>query len=130
VEEQAETTEEVIAQLTEAHTHQMETLIKSTTEAIKEMRSLVKGYNTQAKTSNSDSEEKKKKCKDKCNKFWDTPICKHCDKKHPSKPEDKYWACKDCCITPCIPEINEKHLKVRGALIRNRDVATGKSATQ
>jgi hypothetical protein len=69
LEEQAEATEELIAQLTEAHTHQMETLIKSTTEAMKEMLSLVKGYNMQAKTPNSDSKDKKKKREDKCNKF-------------------------------------------------------------
>ncbi len=37
VEAQAEATEELIAQLTKAHTHQMETLLKSTTEAMKEM---------------------------------------------------------------------------------------------
>jgi hypothetical protein len=89
VEEQAKTTEELITQLMGAHTPQMETLIKSTTEAMKEMLSLMKGYNTQANTPNSDSKEKKKKCKGKCNKFCNAPICKHCDKKHPSKPEDQ-----------------------------------------
>ncbi len=84
VEEQAEATKEIIAQLSEAHTHQMETLIKSTTEAMKEMRNL-----TQAP--NSNSEDKKKKCKDKHDKYCDAPICKHCDRKHPSKTEDKCW---------------------------------------
>jgi hypothetical protein len=52
VEEQVEATEELIAQLTEAHTHQMETLIKSTTEAMKEMLNLMKGQNTHTKTPN------------------------------------------------------------------------------
>jgi hypothetical protein len=42
IEEQAEATEELIAALTEAHTKQMETLIKSTTDAMKEMMSLLK----------------------------------------------------------------------------------------
>jgi hypothetical protein len=69
----------------------MEILIKSTTEAMKEMLNLVKGYNTQAKAPNSDSKDKKKKREDKHNKFWDAPICKYCNKKHPSKPEDKCW---------------------------------------
>jgi hypothetical protein len=77
VEEQAEATEELITQLTEAHTHQMETLIKSTTEAMKEMLSLMKGQNTQAKTPNPNSEDKQKKCEDKQNKYHDAPICKH-----------------------------------------------------
>jgi hypothetical protein len=42
MEEQAEATEELIANLTESHTRQMETLIKNTTEAMKEMMALVK----------------------------------------------------------------------------------------
>jgi hypothetical protein len=37
MEEQAEATEELIANLTGSHTRQMEILIKSTTEAMKEM---------------------------------------------------------------------------------------------
>ncbi len=69
VEEQAEATEELISQLTKAHTHQMETLIESTTEAMKEMLNLIKGYSRQRKAPNSDSKDKKKKCEDKRNKF-------------------------------------------------------------
>ena len=42
IEEQAEATEELIATLTENHTRQMETLIKSTTDAMKEMMQLIK----------------------------------------------------------------------------------------
>jgi hypothetical protein len=42
IEEQAEDTEELIAALTKNHTRQIETLIKSTTEAIKKMVSLIK----------------------------------------------------------------------------------------
>jgi hypothetical protein len=42
IEEQVEATEEPIAALTENHTLQIETLIKSTTKAIKEMMSLIK----------------------------------------------------------------------------------------
>jgi hypothetical protein len=45
MEEQAEATEELIANLTESHTRQMETLIKNTTEAMKEMMALVKSEN-------------------------------------------------------------------------------------
>jgi hypothetical protein len=91
VEEQAEATEELITQLTEAHTHQMKTLIKSTTEVMKEILNLMKSQNTHAKTPNSDNEDKKKKCKDKQNKYCDAPICKNCNKKHQSKTEDKCW---------------------------------------
>ena len=42
IKEQAEATEELIATLTEKHTQQMETLIKSTTDAMKEMMALIK----------------------------------------------------------------------------------------
>ncbi len=42
MEEQAEATEELIANLTESHTRQMEILIKNTTEAMTEMMLLVK----------------------------------------------------------------------------------------
>jgi hypothetical protein len=42
IEEQAEATEELIAALTKNHTRQIETLMKSTTKAIKEMMSLIK----------------------------------------------------------------------------------------
>jgi hypothetical protein len=42
IKEQAEITEELIKNLTQAHTKQMEALIKSTTDAMKEMMMLVK----------------------------------------------------------------------------------------
>jgi hypothetical protein len=42
IQEQAEATEELVATLTEAHTRQMEDLVRSTTEAMKEMMLLLK----------------------------------------------------------------------------------------
>jgi hypothetical protein len=42
IQEQAEATEELIATLTEAHTRQMETLVKTMTDAMKEMMLLLK----------------------------------------------------------------------------------------
>jgi hypothetical protein len=89
LEEQAEATEELIATLTENHTHQMEMLIKSTTDAMKEMMSLIKSKSKAP--NNATNNEKKKKCKEKCKKYKDTPICKHCGRKHPSKPENECW---------------------------------------
>ena len=89
IEEQAEATEELIAALTEKHTQQMETLIKSTTEAMKEMMSLIKSENKEpAKQSD---EEKKKKREERRKKFNDAPVCKNCGKKHPTKAEDECW---------------------------------------
>jgi hypothetical protein len=89
IEEQAEATEELIAALTEKHTQQMETLIKSTTDAMKEMLSLIKN---EKKAPNSQSnDEKKKKREERRQKYNDAPTCKHCGKKHPTKAEDECW---------------------------------------
>ena len=92
MQEQAEITEELIANLTEAHTRQMETLVKTTTEAMKEMMMLLKNNNTP--TDKATVEEKKKRREEKKKKYNDTPVCKSCRKKHPSKAEDECWELK------------------------------------
>ncbi len=92
MEEQAEVTEELIATLTENHTCQMEALIKSTTDAMKEMMQLIKN---EAKTPSNPTKlldkEKKKKRDKKCKWYNEAPICTLCRKKHPSKKEDECW---------------------------------------
>ena len=88
IEEQAEATEELIATLTEKHTRQMETLIKSTTDAMKEMMLLIKSNGNNSTTSNKATDDDKKKKRDeKRKKYNEAPICTHCGKKHPSKKE-------------------------------------------
>jgi hypothetical protein len=89
IQEQAEATEELIATLMEAHTQQMENLVRSTTEAMKEMMLLLK----ENKNSNINvtNEEKNKKRQEKQKKYNDATICKHCGKKHPSTTEDECW---------------------------------------
>jgi hypothetical protein len=90
IEEQAEATEELIAALTEKkHTKQMETLIKSTTDAMKEMMSLIKS--DKKEPSGQLNDEKKKKREERRKKYNDAPVCKHCSKKHPTKKEDECW---------------------------------------
>jgi hypothetical protein len=90
MEEQAEATEELIANLTEAHTKQMEIPIKSTTESMKEMMNLMKvAVKSPANTSNN---EKKKNRAERLKKYSDAPVYKHCNRKHPSKPENECWA--------------------------------------
>jgi hypothetical protein len=92
IEEQAEVTEELINALTENHTCQMEALIRSMTETMKEMMTLVKTDNKNpTNTNNRTNEEKKRKREEKHQKYNDAPVCKNCGKKHPSKPEDKCW---------------------------------------
>ena len=89
IQEQAEATEELIAALTEKHTEQMETLIKSTTDAMKEMMALIK--NDKKEPSGQSNDEKKKKREERRKKYNDAPVCKHCSKKHPAKAEDECW---------------------------------------
>ena len=92
IEEQAEATEELIANLTEAHTRQIKSLIKANTETMKEMMSLVKEKTIAATNpTNSTNEEKKKKREERQKKFLNAPVCKHCGKKHASKAEDACW---------------------------------------
>jgi len=92
IEEQAEATEELIATLTEKHTRQMETLIKSTTDAMKEMMLLIKSNGTNPTTSTKATDDDKKKKRDeKRRKYNEAPICTHCGKKHPSKKEEDCW---------------------------------------
>ena len=89
IHEQAEATEELIPTLTEAHTQQMKNLVRSTTEAMKEMMQLLKeNWNSNINVTN---EEKNKKRQEKQKKYNNAPICKHCGKKHPSKAEDECW---------------------------------------
>ncbi len=91
IQEQAEATEELIATLMEAHARQMETLVRSTTEVIKEMLFLLKenkNFNI-----NETNEEKNKKRQEKRKRYNDAPICKHCGKKHPSKADDLAHRC-------------------------------------
>jgi hypothetical protein len=90
IQEQAEITEEIIANLTEAHTRQMETLVKTTTEAMKEMMLLLKNNNN-APNDKATDEEKKKKREEKKKKYNNAPVCKNCGKKHPSKAEEECW---------------------------------------
>ena len=90
IEEQAEATEELIAALTEKHTQQIETLIKSTTDAMKEMMALIKNEKLESGKQKLD-EDKKKKKEERQKKYNDAPVCKNCGKKHPAKKEDECW---------------------------------------
>jgi hypothetical protein len=87
IEKQAEAMEELIAALTENHTCQMETLIKSTTNAMKEMMSLIK--NEQKAPNNRSNNGKKKRQEERRKRYNDTVFCKQCGKKHPAKAEDE-----------------------------------------
>jgi hypothetical protein len=61
IQEQAEATEELIAALTDAHTRQMETLIKSTTDTMKEMMLLIKESQSITNSNKPMGKEKKER---------------------------------------------------------------------
>jgi hypothetical protein len=63
----------------------MEALIRSTTEAIKEMMALVKENNKDTNNSNNEAKEKKTKRQEKQKKYRDAPVCKYCNRKHPNQ---------------------------------------------
>ena len=69
----------------------METLIKSTTETMKEMMLLLKENKNPTNLTKQTDEEKKKKKDEKQKKYEDAPICKHCGEKHPTKAENECW---------------------------------------
>jgi hypothetical protein len=96
MEEQAEATEELIANLTESHMRQMEILIKNTSEAMKEMMVLVKSENKPSEnkplTNNNDMlKGGRKKREERCKMYNNAPICKNCNRKHPTKKEEICW---------------------------------------
>lgn len=97
MEEQMEATEELIANLTEAHTKQMEMLMRATTESMKDMMNLMKANMAKSPSPNGGQSDatatadKKKKREEKQKKYNDAPVCKHCNRKHPSKPENECW---------------------------------------
>jgi hypothetical protein len=97
IKETAEATEELINNLTEAHTKQIETIMKANNmEAMKEMMALVKKNNNnqnQDKGNNEKTKAEKKKALEEHRKRYDeATICKHCGNKHPYKREDECWA--------------------------------------
>jgi hypothetical protein len=100
MEEQAEATEELIANLTESHTRQMETLIKNTTKLMKEMMALVKSENKPSEnkplTNKNDKSKggRKKRTEERHKMHNSAPICKHCNRKHPEKKEEECWELK------------------------------------
>ncbi len=89
IEEEANTMEELIATITENHSKQIKSLIKSTTEAMKAMLTLIKNKNKYSNGQSNDEKKKKQEEKSKC--YKDAPGCKHCGKKHPYKKEDECW---------------------------------------
>jgi hypothetical protein len=70
----------------------METLIKSTTDAMREMMQLIKSYaTTPTNPIKLTDEERKRKRDEKRKKYNEATVCTHSGKKHPLKKEDDCW---------------------------------------
>jgi len=99
VEEMAQATEELVAELTERHTKQVEALIKTNSEAIEKLTAAILSNNkapagTANSATRSDAEKKayQKKRKDAWEeKKKNTPTCPNCDRKHPGIKHELCW---------------------------------------
>ena len=92
IKEQAKATQELITTLAENHTRQMETLIKSMTDAMKEIMQLIKSNSTTPTNPIILLDDGKKKKRDeKQKKYNEAPVCTHCGKKYPMKKDDECW---------------------------------------
>ena len=114
--------------LTENHTCQMEALIHSTTEAMKEMMTLVKSDNKNPTNANNGTNEKRTKWQEKTEQIQRHTCMQTLQQKTP-KPTGKQMLGTQiqCKIPPNLVETYQKHLKVCRVSNRNRDVAARKS---
>jgi hypothetical protein len=124
IKEQAEAKEELIAVLIKKHTQQMETLIKSTTKAMKQMMSLIK--NVKKEPSSQTSNKKKKQQEERRKKYNNAPVFKNCGKKHPDKANDECWELENIKTLshptgnlPSVPEV-ESETWQPGKVISNK----------
>ena len=128
MEEQAEAMEELIATLTENHTQQMETLLKSTMDAMKEMMQLIKNQATTPTNPTKITNKEKKKNVLRNKKVLQSTNLHPLWKKVSIKERERLLGNQEKQSNlPRQLEIVQKHLKVCGVLNRIRDVAARKS---
>jgi ribosomal protein S13 len=93
VEELAQATEELVAELTKKHAKQIEALIKSNSDAMKELTAAISANKGTAPTSAANKTSKKLEERKKAweEKKKNAPLCPHCDRKHPNRTADQCW---------------------------------------
>ena len=97
VEEMAQVMEELVAELTEKHAKQIETLIKANKEAIDKLTAAISANKQpSATTTDATTKAEKKKAWEERKKAWDekrknAPTCPHCNRKHPNQTADQCW---------------------------------------
>ena len=96
VEEMAQATEELVAELTERHTKQFETLIKANNEAMQKLTAAILAgkSGTAAQTPATSAEAAVKKAAKAAawaEKKRTATTCPHCDRVHPNRTHDQCW---------------------------------------
>lgn len=94
VEELAQATEELVAELTEKHSKQIEALIKANNEAMAKLTAALLDNKTQAtaappaRTPTAAQTTKQQRWAEKCK---NATTCPHCSKIHPNRSHDQCW---------------------------------------
>lgn len=89
VEEMAQATEELVAELTERQGKQVETLMKSTTEALEKLTAAILANKPAVSTGAANN--KAAKAAAWAEKKRTATVCPHCDRKHPNRTHEQ------CC---------------------------------
>jgi len=84
-----------VAELTEKHAKQIESIIKANSDAMKELTAAISANKAAAPASAVNKADKKKTWEEK-KKVWEekkknAPTCPHCDRKHPNRTADQCW---------------------------------------
>ena len=87
VEEVAQATEELVAELTEQHTKQVESLIKANNNAMEKLTAAIMAN----KPSSAMGKSKGAKATAWAEKKKNATTCLHCNRKHPNRTHDQCW---------------------------------------
>ena len=88
VEQMAKATEELVAELTERHSKQVESIIKSNSEAMEKLTAAILANKPAATTVTA---SKSAKAAAWAEKKRIATICPHCNRKHPNRTSDQCW---------------------------------------
>lgn len=89
VEEMAQATEELVAELTERQGKQVETLMKSTTDALEKLTAAILANKPAVSTGAANN--KAAKAAAWAEKKRMATVCPHCDRKHPNRTHEQCW---------------------------------------
>ena len=92
VEEMAQATEELVAELTERQGKQVESLMKSTTDALEKLTAAILANKPAGTTGAAASgNNKAAKAAAWAEKKRTATVCPHCDRKHPNRTHEQCW---------------------------------------